>query len=31
MLSCQVNKAVDVVFVIESLGKVRCQTHNHSC
>jgi len=27
MLSHQVNKTVDVVFVIESLGKVRSQKH----
>ena len=28
MLSCQVNETVDVVFVNESLAKVRSQTHN---
>ena len=28
MLSCHVNETVGVVFVIESLGKVRSQKHN---
>ena len=28
MLSRQVNDTVDVMFVIESLGKVRSQKHN---